>query len=172
MKIDFTGRRVDLKDAFCEKGEKRAAKLEKFFSDKAMAHITVTVDKSAQTVEATIRDGSFVVRAERSATKMENALDAVFDVITTQIIRNKKHLEKKLHAQAFEDYSHEDEQDDFDIVREKRFPVKPCTVDEAILEMNLLGHAFYMFTNADTGKVELCYRRKDGGYGVLIPELD
>ncbi len=173
MKMDFAGRRVDLKEVFCEKAEKRAAKLDKFFSSNAIAHVTVTVDKSAQTVEVTIKDGSFVVRAERSAARMENAVDAVFDVITTQIIKHKKHLEQKLHAKAFDDYSIEEhEQEDFDVIREKRFPVKPCTVEEAILEMNLLGHSFYMFMNGDTGSIELCYRRKDGGYGILIPELD
>ncbi len=175
MNIEYVGRRVDLKDAFHEKAEKRVAKLDKFFSDAAHTHITVTVDKDIQTVEVTIRDGGFVVRAEKSAEKMENAMDSAFDVITTQIIKNKRRLEQRLHSRDFEDFAYDEHshaEDTFDIIREKRFRVKPCTVEEAVLQMNLLGHSFYMFLNADSGSVELCYRRHDGGYGVLIPELD
>ncbi len=175
MNIEYVGRRVDLKDAFYAKTEKRVAKLDKFFSDAAHTHVTVTVDKGIQTVEVTIRDGGFVVRAEKSAEKMENALEVAFDVITTQIIKNKRRLEQRLHSGDFDEFMNDEiahKEDDFEVIREKRFSMKPCTVEEAILQMNLLGHSFYMFLNADSGSVEVCYRRHDGGYGVLIPELD
>ncbi len=175
MKTEFVGRRVELKDAFCDKAKKRAEKLQKFFSAAAVAHITVTVDKGHQTVEATIRDGSFVVRAEKTSEKMENALEAVFDVITRRIVKNKRRLEQKLHSAAFDEFievAEEEPEEQFDISREKRFYVKPCTIEEAILEMNLLGHEFYMFRNADTEEIELCYRRKNGSYGILIPEIN
>ncbi len=175
MKTDYVGRHVDLKETFCDKADKRIAKLDKFFSNQAHTHVTVTVDKGVQTVEVTIRDGGFVVRAEKSAEKMENALDAAFDVIATLIIKNKRRLEQRLHSGDFADFDYDEKthgEDDFEVIREKRFSMKPCTVEEAILQMNLLGHTFYMFLNADSGSTELVYRRHDGGYGVLIPELD
>lgn len=174
MKTEFVGRKVELKPAFCDKAKKRVEKLERFFSPEAQAHITVTVGKDFQTVEATIRDKGFVVRSERTGEKMETALDAAFDLITRRIVKNKRRLETKLHRadfSGFADIDMSETEEDFTVIREKRFAVKPCTVEDAILEMNMLGHEFYTFCNDQSGAIEVCYRRKDGSYGVLIPEL-
>ncbi len=176
MKTEFVGRRVELKTTFCDKAKKRVEKLQKFFSPDAVAHITVTVDKNHQTVEATIKDGAMIVRAEKSADRMETALEIVFDIITKRIVKNKRKLEQRLHSNDFDELvvpenTEEFETSDiFEISREKRIMVKPCTIEEAILEMNLLGHEFYVFSNATTGGIEVCYRRKNGTYGILIPE--
>lgn len=171
MKISTTGRKVSLKPAFVERADKRLSKLDKFFSDEAAAQVTVTVEKDWQTVEITVRDKGFVARAEKSAENMEDALDAAVEVLTKQIVKNRKRLETKLYKAAFDDYAGaEQEEESFAVVREKHFYVKPASVDEAILQMNLIGHSFFLFRNVDSDEVNVVYRRKNGTYGLLIPK--
>ena len=171
MKISTTGRKVSLKPAFVERADKRLSKLDKFFSDEAAAQVTVTVEKDWQTVEITVRDKGFVARAEKSAENMEHALDAAVEVLTKQIVKNRKRLETKLYKAAFDDYAGaEQEEESFAVVREKHFYVKPASVDEAILQMNLIGHSFFLFRNVDSDEINVVYRRKNGTYGLLIPK--
>ena len=171
MKITTTGRKVSLKPAFIERADKRMAKLDKFFSEDAIAQVTVTVEKDWQTVELTVRDGGFVARAEKSADNMEEALDSAVEILTKQIVKNRKRLETRLHKAAFEDYAGTpNEEEPFAVVREKHFYVKPASVDEAILQMNLIGHSFFLFRNADTDEINVVYHRKNGSYGLLIPK--
>ncbi len=171
MKISTTGRKVSLKPAFVERADKRLSKLDKFFSDEAAAQVTVTVEKDWQTVEITVRDKGFVARAEKSAENMEDALDAAVEVLTKQIVKNRKRLETKLYKAAFDDYAGaEQEEESFAVVREKHFYVKPASVDEAILQMNLIGHSFFLFRNVDSDEINVVYRRKNGTYGLLIPK--
>ncbi len=171
MRIICTGRKVVLKDSFIQRVDKRLAKLNKFFGDDAEAIVTVTVEKSAQEVEITVRDSGFVARAERSAPQMEEAFDAAADVLTKKIVKNREKLSERLQRSlpADEEYPAEEE-DSFHLIREKRFVVKPATVDEAILQMNMLGHSFYLFRDADSDEINAIYARKDGSYGLLIPE--
>ena len=174
MKITCTGRKVNLKDAFMQRVETKLAKLDKFFSDSAEANVTVTVEKDWQTVEVTVKDKGFTSRAEKSADRMEDAFDAAVDLLTRRIVKNRKRLENRVYQPAVEEFAlaaHEAVQEEaYSIIREKRFSCKPSTVDEAILEMNMLGHTFFLFRDADTDEIHAVYRRKDGSYGVLIPE--
>ena len=178
MKVTMTGRRVTLKPSFEERVNKRLAKLDKFFAEEALAQVTVTVEKDRQTVEITVQDDGVVVRAERSAAQMEAAFDEAADLLTRRLLKNRRRLQGKLQrplpVEAVPEEAvpaeTEDEEGSFDVVREKRVALKPESVEEAILEMNLLGHDFYLFQNADTGKPEVVYRRKGDTYGVLIPE--
>ena len=165
MKITCTGRKVNLKDAFMQRVETKLAKLDKFFSDSAEANVTVTVEKDWQTVEVTVKDKGFTSRAEKSADRMEDAFDAAVDLLTRRIVKNRKRLENRVYQPAVEE-----PEEAYSIIREKRFSCKPSTVDEAILEMNMLGHTFFLFRDADTDEIHAVYRRKDGSYGVLIPE--
>lgn len=174
MKISCTGRKVALKDAFLERVDARLAKLDKFFSPDVQAQVTVTVEKDWQTVELTVKDKGFMMRAEKSAERMEDAFDAVVEVLTRRIIKNRKRLDTRVCQPAVEavatDYSADEPEDEYNIIREKRFFVKPSTAEEAILEMNMLGHDFYLYRDADSFEIHCVYRRKDGSYGVLIPE--
>lgn len=171
MKITCTGRKVSLKPAFTEKVEKKLAKLDKFFSDSAEAQVTVTVEKSGQTVELTVRDKGVVIRAEKMAERMEDALDDAVDLLTRRVVKNRKRLGDRLTKAAAEAVWEEPvEEDSYQVIREKHFSVKPCTVEEAILQMNLLGHSFYVFLDVETGNVQVVYRRADNGYGLLVPE--
>ncbi|MGD9560289.1 MAG: ribosome-associated translation inhibitor RaiA [Oscillospiraceae bacterium] len=173
MKTTVNGRKVTLKDSFLDKVEKRLGKLDKFFDDEAEANVTVVVEKNYQKVEITVRDRGFVARAERSAEKMEEAFEAAADVLTQNIVKNRKKLSARLQRAIPLDEvggAVPEEEDSYHLIREKRFVVKPASVDEAILQMNMLGHSFYLFRDIDSDEVNVVYARKDGSYGVLIPE--
>ncbi len=174
MKITCTGRKVNLKDVFEERVEKRLAKLDKFFSSEATANVTVTVEKDWQTVEVTIREHSFTYRAEKNADKMEEAFDAAVDLLERRIIKNRKRLQSRKSNHNFEAFEHFEpetqKEEEFNIIREKRFSCKPSSAEEAILNMEMLGHNFYLFRDASTDEVQVVYKRKDNSYGVLIPE--
>lgn len=171
MKTTCTGRKVNLKESFEEKVQARLDKLDKFFSDEAEAHVTVVVERHYQKVEITVRDRGFVARAERSSDQMEEAFDAAADILTKNIVKNRKKLAERLQRPIQADEGHEETEDEtFHLIREKHFVVKPATVDEAILQMNMLGHNFYLYRDADTDDINAVYARKDGSYGVLVPE--
>ncbi len=179
MKYNIIGRKVNLKDNFKERVYKKLGKFEKIYSDDAEAVVTVTVEKNRQTVEVTIRDGSMVYRAESTALEMNDALDAVVDILGGQIRKNKAKLSKKMKADSLEQYfietsvpeEEELHEEDYAVVRTKTISVKPLSVEEAILQMNLIGHEFFMFLNSSTNTVNVVYKRKGNTYGLLEPEF-
>ncbi len=177
MKISITGRKVNLKNNFKERVEKKLAKFDRMFGDDAEAQVTVTLEKNRQTVEVTINNNGMIYRAENTASEMNDALDQVVYLLGRQIRRNKTRLEKRLKTGSIEEYlvgepelEDVEEELEYDIVRKKEIPVKPLTVDEAVLQMNMIGHKFYMFTNAETGDINVVYERNDGKYGLLEPK--
>lgn len=175
MKVTMTGRRVALKPAFEERVHKRLNKLDRFFEQEPQAQVTVTVEKERQTVEVTVQAQGIQVRAEKSASQMEQAFDDAADLVTRRLLKNRRRLQEKLQRPilqtlAPEEESAADDETAFRVVREKQVALKPESVEEAILEMNLLGHDFYVFQNADTLKTEVVYRRRGDTYGVLTPE--
>ena len=176
MKISITGRKVTLKESFKERVEKKLQKFDRFFDEDAEAHVTVTVEKDRQTVEITIKNKGTFYRAENTTVDMLFSLDTAIDTLVKQINKNKDRLIKRLKAGAFDNTpaaEKDDEQEsEFNIVRTKKFKVKPMEIDEAILQMNLLGHEFYTYINAQSGQVNVVYKRHDGKYGVLVPILD
>ena len=169
MKVTCTGRRVDLKPAFVDKVTARLSKLDKFFPREAQAQVTVTVNKGHQTVELTVMEGGLTVRAEKTADSMEAAFDAAADLLTRRLVKNRKRLATRLTRAAAELPADAEPEETFEVIREKRFAVKPCTTDEAILQMNLLGHSFFLYRSVENDQIQVVYRRSDGGYGVLIP---
>jgi putative sigma-54 modulation protein len=174
MKITYTARKVNLKDNFKELCEKKLSKYNKIFSENATASIVVTLYKNRQTVEITINDNGMIFRAEDTQDEMNDALDRVIDVLGRQLRKNKTKISRKLRdniddfASILPDEDIEDEEE-FDI-RYKTIPVKPVSVEEAILQMNMLNHDFYVFINADTNETNVVYKRKKGAYGLLEPE--
>ena len=171
MKVTCTGRKVSLKPSFIEKAQAKLDKLDKFFAGEADAQVTVTVEKSGKTVEITVREKGLVIRAEKMQERMEDALDDAVDLLTRRLVKNRKRLGDKLTRSVAVEWPAETEpEESYDVIREKRFVVKPCTTEEAMLQMNLLGHSFYLYRNMDDGQIQLVYRRANGTYGVLIPE--
>lgn len=173
MKITITGRKVTLRPSFTERTEKKLAKLDKFFDVDAAADVTVTAEHGDHKVEVTIRCNGMVFRAEETAADMNEAVDRLVDVLLRQIRKNKTRLEKRLRSGAFDAAGEAaEEENEFHVVRSKSFPVKPLDVEEAILQMNMTGHQFYMFRNMDSGEINVVYRRNNGDYGLLEPDAE
>lgn len=179
MKTTIIGRKCTPKDSFKDHAEKKLKKIDKFFSDEAEAKITVTVEKPEQIVELTIKNRGMYFRAEESAADMNDAFDACVDFIIRKIRKNKTKVSKKLREDTVIDWAADfdlDDDDDaeegeFDIIRSKSVVLKPEMPEEAILQMEMLGHRFYLFLNGENEKICVVYKRKDGGYGLIEPEI-
>ena len=175
MKITVIGRKCTPRDSFKERAEKRLRKVEKFFPDEVEAKVTAIVEKSEQIVEVTIFHDGMIFRSQERAVNMNDALDRCVDSLVRQIRKNKTRVEKKLRSGAFEEFEAIDtleSEDNYDVVRSTEIVLKPQSVEEAILQMNLLDHRFYMFRNSADEKICVVYARKDGGYGLLVPTTD
>ena len=181
MKCTFACKKVSLNDSIKEYTEKKVSKLDRYFQEEPAAFVTFSVEKNHLcTVELTIRGGNTIFRAQTQETDgdMRSAVDAAISYIERQILKNKTRLAKRMRSEAFpapaelDDFSVAEEKE-FDIVRTKRFTVKPMSVEEAILQMNLLGHSFFVFRNTDFGDaICVVYRRNNGGYGIIETEDD
>lgn len=179
MKITITGRKVNLRDNFKELAKKKLSRFDRIFDEDAEANVVVTLERNRQTVEITIRSQGMIFRAEATDYEMNDALDQVVSSLGRQIRKNKNRLEKEIHSAALDQYveeylhtTEEDSSEEYKIVRTKHFFVKPLSVDEAILQMNMLGHQFFMFRNETNGEINVVYRRKDGNYGLLEPDME
>lgn len=179
MKVTITGRKVSLRDNFKELAKKKLARFDRIFDEDAEAHVVVTVERNRQTVEITIKQRGRYYRAESTDMEMNVALDQVISALGRQIRKNKTKLEKEIHSAGLDQYISEfaaqesmaaEEEEEFKVVRVKHFFVKPLSVEEAILEMNLLEHQFFMFRDESSGEINVVYRRKDGSYGLLEPD--
>jgi len=170
MNTTYIARKITLPEAFKDKADARLAKLDKFFGDDAVADVKVSAQKDTATVELTIRAGGMVYRAENSDVDKLDALEAAIDTIVRRIRRNKTKLQKKLKTSAFDAADLIPEEYSYEVVREKEVELTPMTVEEAITQMTLLGHSFFVYQDAAAGSVQVVYRRGDGGYGVIIPK--
>ena len=181
MKLIISGKNIEVTDALRERTIKKMSRLERFFSPETEAQVTLSVEKIRHIVEVTIPYKGMIFRAEVVNDDMYASLDKAIDILERQIKKNKTRLEKKLRDGAFvpteapmnlspEAEEDVEEESEFKIVRSKKFAIKPMDVEEAILQMNLLGHEFFVFTNADTNLVNVVYKRKDGNYGLIEPE--
>ncbi len=177
MNFIVSGKNIEISDALRNKVSKKLGKLKRFFNPDTEIHVTMAVERNRHILEVTIPFDGIVLRAEESSDDMYQSIDSVIDILERQIRKYRTRLEKKLHESAFEPDNfmlEEDiaEENEFKIVRSKKFAIKPMNVEEAVLQMNLLGHEFFMFGNADTQEVNVVYRRKDGNYGLIEPEYE
>jgi putative sigma-54 modulation protein len=173
MKITTVGRKVNLRDNFKELVEKKLSKFDRIFDEDAEATVTVTVERNRQTVEITIKQRGMIYRAEETASEMNEALDDVVSALGRQIRRNKTRLERAKKVQPdldFSDAYYDEEDEEINVVKTKSFAVRVMTPEEAILQMNLMDHQFFLFRDDETGEINVVYRRKDGNYGLLKPE--
>ena len=173
MKFQYREKKVKLPGNVHAYAEKKVMKLERFFDEDAEALIVFSVEKNRNNVELTVHGAGTWFRASESTSDMFASIDAVVTTIERQIRKNKTRLEKRLRVNAFDDMAAggaEEYEDEFHVVKSKSFPVKPLDVEEAILQMNLLNHNFYLFLDADSSKMCVAYRRHDNTYGLIIPE--
>lgn len=174
MNITITGRNTGVKDSFKERVDRKLSKFDRFFGDNAKANVTVTKESDRETVEITIKSDGLFFRAEKTAAERMDALEAVTDSLFRQIVKNKNKLSKRLKDTAFSPEYHDEvyEPEEYRVVRTKRFPVKPMDPEEAILQMNMLGHEFFMFRNAVTNEINVVYKRHGESYGLIEPSDD
>lgn len=179
MKFTFTDKKITLPKSVHAYAEKKIGKLDRYFRNDAEAAVVFSVEKDRNNVELTIRSGGTILRVSESTSDMFASIDAAVSSMERQLRKNKTRLEKRLRQGAFERAVDEqssfapvaEEEDEFEVVRTKRFPLKPMTVDEAILQMNLLEHTFFAFKNEDmNGAFSVVYRRNDGKYGLIQDE--
>ena len=179
MKFNIIARKYDLKENVREYIEKKLSKLDKFFRDESSARVVVGTIKDNDYIEAQINASGMIYRAECEDKEILAAVDKIVDVIERQIRKNKTRLAKRIKSSSMDDnrllsgasFVDEEEKGEFEIVKRKRFTVKPMSVEEAILQMKLLGHSFFVFKNIDTSEMNVVYERKDGKY-ALIESVD
>ncbi len=176
MKVTIVGRKVNLRDNFKELAVKKLSRFDRIFDEDADAKVVVTLEKNRQTVEITIRSRGLIYRAEAAGDEMNAALDEVIDALSGQIRKNKNRLVKRVRSGALNglfgesDPARQNEEESYRIVRTKHFAVKPMNIEEAVLQMNLLEHQFFMFRNQSSGEINVVYRRRDGNFGLLEPD--
>jgi len=167
MNTTFVAKKVTLTDSFQEYAENKLKKLDRFFDD-ASAQVKVSAQKDTALVEITLWSEGMIFRGEKSDRDKNVALDGAVDTVIRRIRKNKTKLHKKVKSSAFEsETAPEVEEDTFQLVRRKEIELNSMTVEEAILQMNLLGHSFFIFQNAEDGKVNVVYRRNEEGYGLI-----
>lgn len=181
MKFVFTDKKVNIPNYIHNYAEKKVGKLDRYFKEDATAAITFSIEKDRNQVEVTIRSSGTIFRVSESSSDMRASIDAAVASLERQFRKNKSRLEKRLRQGAFERTIDEaevasfvpdgPEEGEYRIVRTKTFPIKPMTQEEAILQMNLLGHSFFAFRNEDAGgSFAVVYRRNDGDYGIIEDE--
>ena len=173
MKISVFGKQMSVRESLQVLIEKKLGKFDKFFGEDTEAFVTCKTRKGDKIIEITINYGTTTFRTEEEADTFITALDRATESLERQIRKNKTRLEKRVKTGAF--VIEEDDNDEYDEevefkIRTKTFPFKPMTPEEAILQMNLLGHSFFAFTDAETSSVCVVYKRKSGDYGLIIPE--
>ena len=173
MRITIYGKQMTVRDSLKDAVEKKLAKFDKFFGEDTEAFVTCKVRKGVKIIEITVNYGGTTFRSEEECETFITALDRAVEGLERQIRKNKTRVEKMVKKGAFVIEEDDDdeyvEEEDFEI-RVKTFPFKPMTAEEAILQMNLIGHTFYAFTDADSGDVCVVYKRKAGSYGLIVPE--
>ncbi len=172
MKFNIHGKKIDVTSSIKSYIEEKIGRLDKYFEnpDDITATALIKLRGNDQVVEVTINGNSFVLRGEESHKDLYAAIDKVSDKIERQIRKNKTRLKKKVNKDIVKGFAlnfEEIEQNDDVIVRRKTIEDKPMSEEEAILQMELLGHEFFAFKNVETKDVNIIYKRKDGNYGIL-----
>ena len=173
MKITIYGKQMSVRESLKSAVERKLLKFDKFFGEDTEAFVTCKVRKGMKIIEITVNYGGATFRSEEENETFLTALDRAAEGLERQIRKNKTRLEKTIRKGAFviegEDDDEYVEETEFEI-RVKSFPFKPMTPEEAILQMNLIGHTFFAFLDSETGETCVVYKRKEGSYGLIVPE--
>ncbi|KYH32432.1 ribosome-associated factor Y [Clostridium tepidiprofundi DSM 19306] len=174
MKVRVIGKNIKVTEALKNIVEKKMSRFDRYFKPDIEAFVRLDVQKNTHIVEVTIPFNGVILRAEEANEDMYVSIDLVLDKVERQIRKQKTRLEKRSRGDALiyhlipKEDEHEEEPK---IVRTKRFAIKPMSAEEAVLQMDLLGHNFYVYRDADTSDINVVYKRKDGNYGLIEPEL-
>ncbi len=175
MRYTITGRNIDVTPGLREAVIEKIGKLERYFNQDTEAIITLSVTKDRQKIEVTIPVKGHIIRAEEQSTDMYVSIDLVEEIIERQLKKYKTKLidKKQSHVDFSEFYVQEESEadDEIKIEKVKKFAMKPMDPEEACVQMELLGHSFYVFLNAETEEVNVVYKRKGQTYGLIEPEF-
>lgn len=174
MKFVIVGKNIDVTPGLKSAVEEKIGKLEKYFSEDTIVHVTLSVEKNDQKIEVTIPVKGSIIRSEQVSTDMYVSIDLVEEIIERQLKKYRNRIiDRYQAASSFSKQFIEEEieeEDAVNISRIKRFDIKPMYPEDACVQMELLGHSFYVFMNADTDQVNVVYKRKNNTYGLIEPE--
>ncbi len=177
MRIIVSGKNMNVTEALKERVSNKLSKFERYFGSNIEAHATLSVEKNRHIIEVTIPFNGVILRGEEATEDMYASIDNVIEKLERQMRKQKTKLERR-HKDAnirFENWviPHDEELEELDakIVRSKKFAMKPMPIEEAAMQMELLGHSFFVFSNSETEEVNVIYKRKDGNYGLIEPEF-
>ena len=174
MNLVISGRNIDITEGLRSAVEEKIGKLERYFNDSTEVHVTLSTERNRQKIEVTIPMKGSIIRAEETSTDMYVSIDLVEEVIERQLRRYKNKLIDKEQnaAQLSKEFIDEDafEEEEIQIIRSKKFAMKPMDPEEACVQMELLGHNFFVFRNSETEEVNVVYKRKGSTYGLIEPE--
>lgn len=175
MQYIISGRNIDVTEGLKSAIYEKIGKLERYFTPETEVHVTLSVEKERQKIEITIPMKGNIVRAEQVSSDMYVSIDLVEEIIERQLRKYKNKLvdQKQAAESLSKAFIEEDagEDDEIEIIRSKRFAIKPMDPEEACLQMDLLGHNFYVFRNASTDEVNVVYKRKGNTFGLIEPEV-
>lgn len=175
MQYIITGRNIEVTEGLKNAIYEKIGKLERYFTPATEIHVTLSVEKDRQKIEVTIPVKGSIIRSEQVSSDMYVSIDLVEEIIERQLKRYKtKLVDQKQSAASFSEAYIEEEADDpeeIKIVRSKRFAVKPMDPEEACVQMELLGHSFFVFRNSETDEVSVVYKRKGNTYGLIEPDF-
>ena len=175
MRYTISGKSINITPGLKDAVESKLGKLERYFSPDTEVQVTLSVEKGRQKIEVTIPVKGSIIRAEQDSSDMYVSVDLVEEIIERQIKKYKtKIVDKKQNTLAFNEAFLQEESEPeevVNIVKTKRFAMKPMDAEEACVQMELLGHNFFMFLNADTNEVNVVYKRKGNSYGLIEPEF-
>ena len=174
MRITISGRNIELTEGLKQAVEEKLSKLEKFFKPDTDVYVTLSVEKDRQKIEVTIPAKGHVIRSEQVSNDMYVSIDLVEEVIERQLRKYKNKIVDKQQSaanfqKAYLDKDYE-EDEEVKIIRTKKFDIKPMYPEDACVQMELLGHNFFVFCNAETDQVNVVYKRKGNTYGLIEPE--
>lgn len=175
MNLVISGKNIDITEGLRSAVEEKIGKLERYFTDSTEVHVTLSTEKNRQKIEVTVPMKGSIIRAEETSTDMYVSIDLVEEVIERQLRKYKNKLIDKEQnaAQLNKAFLDEDayEEEEIQIIRSKKFAMKPMDPEEACVQMELLGHNFFVFRNSETDEVNVVYKRKDNTYGLIEPEF-
>lgn len=179
VKINISGRNLEITEALRAYAEKKVTKLEKYLNDNqtASAEVMLRTERGIHIAEVTVNLAGIILRGEGKTADMYNSIDSAVDRIERQFNKYKTRINRKLHGPKLSEMPTPAASDLVDdapaprIVRTKRFALKPMDVEEAVMQMELLGHDFFVFRDSDSGDVSVLYKRRDGNYGLIESEF-
>lgn len=176
MILNFTGKNVEVTEALKDVTNKKLKRLDKYFQKDVVGNVVYSVERNWKIIEITINLPGTILRVEESSDDMYTSIDKAVDVLERQIRKYKTRLQKRNQTGETIRFENviplkENEDEKPRIVKTKRFGMKPMSVEEAVLQMELLRHNFFVFMNADSEEVSVVYKRKDGNYGLIEPEF-